>query len=239
MQIRYEIDSKKFSNIPGSPIAYWCSEAMINVFENGVKLGLFAPTKKGLDTGDNDKYLRFWHEVGFNKIGINYKDSIHFSIDHMKWAPHDKGGDYRRWYGNKDWVINWENDGFDLHHSKANLRNEKYYFKKAITWSSLSSGKISFRISNYGAISNTAGSSIYFENDASYLIGFLNSKIAQEILDIISPTLNYSAGPISEVPIILKPDQLVEQLSTECCSLSKIDWDSFETSWDFKKHPLI
>lgn len=239
---RYLTSQDNFSKIPGSPVAYWVGENLYSDFINGKMLNDISPTKKGLDTGDNDRYLKYWHEVNFFKIGIGFKSSNEFSQHTKKWAPHDKGGDFRRWYGNKEWVINWENNGFELHNSKANLRSEKFYFNDAITWCSLSSGKISFRISNYGAISNTAGSSLYpNDNINMYLLGFLNSNVSQLILDIISPTLNYSAGPIGQIPIIIdchyKAD--IEGIVKENIFISKTDWDSFETSWDLKKHPLV
>lgn len=140
----YESNPKNFSKIPGMPVAYWVSEKVYSDFQNTL-LGDIAPTKKGLDTGNNDRFLRYWFEINYNKLGIDFSSSIDFTNSTMKWAPHDKGGEYRRWYGNKEWVINWENDGCELRNSKANLRSERFYFHNAITWCSLSSGKISFR----------------------------------------------------------------------------------------------
>lgn len=231
-----------FAKIPGSPVAYWASKNIYDDFEKGITLSAAAATKKGLDTGENDKYLRLWHEVSFGKIGIEFESSDHFTRAGKKWAPHDKGGDFRRWYGNKDWIINWENNGFALHHSKANLRSEQFYFRKAITWGSLSSGKISFRDSDYGAISNTAGSSIYTDSEKFfYLIGFLNTNVAQKLLNFVAPTLNYSAGPVGTLPIVFD-SKYIEFVATAAKSnieISKIDWNSFETSWDFTRHPFI
>ncbi len=239
----YEAQQFNFSKIPGAPIAYWVSEQIFKDFSSNKLLGDIVPTKKGLDTGENDRFLRYWHEVNFKKLGIGYSTSKAFSSAGMKWAPHDKGGEFRRWYGNKDWVINWENDGYELHYSKANLRSEKLYFSDAITWSSLSSGKISFRNSDYGAISNTAGSSLYPANntESKYLIALLNSAAAQKMLDIISPTLNYSAGPVGQIPIIYADDysEQVRMLAEKNISLCEEDWNYFETSWDFLAHPLV
>lgn len=152
---------ENFAKIPGAPVAYWVSENVIKVFSIGMALGDVAPTKKGLDTGENERFLRLWHEVSFDKFGYDNHSKVEFVSSASKWAPHDKGGEFRRWFGNKEWVINWENDGYELKHSKANLRSEKYYFLNSITWSSLTSGNISFRFSDCGAISNTAGSAIY------------------------------------------------------------------------------
>lgn len=228
-----------FSKIPGIPVAYWVSEKVYSDFQNTL-LGDIAPTKKGLDTGNNDRFLRYWFEINYNKLGIDFSSSIDFTNSTMKWAPHDKGGEYRRWYGNKEWVINWENDGCELRNSKANLRSERFYFHNAITWCSLSSGKISFRYSDYGAISNTAGSSLYpNEKMTNNLLGLLNTKVAQYLLDIVSPTLNYSAGQVSLIPIVLSRNSNENEYVKDNINLSKEDWDSFETSWDFKTHPLI
>lgn len=237
-----QVSTMNFSKIPGSPIAYWVSKNIISDFYLNKEMASLVPVKKGLDTGQNDKFLRYWFEVSFPKFGVGFESSEKFTEAQKKWAPHDKGGDFRRWYGNKEWVINWENNGYELHNSKANLRSKKLYFSNAITWGSLSSGKVSFRKSDYGAISNTAGSSLYPEEfESYYYIGLLNSNTAQLLFDIISPTLNYSAGSIGQIPIILgmnEKDKVIE-ISKENIAISKSDWDSFETSWDFVIHPLI
>ena len=239
----YTANADNFSKIPGSPIAYWVSSNLFYDFSKGKLIGGLIPVKKGLDTGNNDKFLRYWFEVDYNKVGVGYLDSNSFCAQKKKWAPHDKGGEFRRWYGNKEWVINWENNGFELHNSSANLRSERYYFNKAITWNSLSSSLISFRYSDYGAISNTAGSSMYpSENELLYL-GLTNSVVAQMIYNIISPTLNYSAGSVALLPVLFEEITLrktrIDELAQENIDSVKKDWDSFETSWDFKKHPLI
>lgn len=233
--------TENFEKIPGSPVAYWVGEKVLRAFEHP-QLGELVPTKKGLDTGENDKFLRYWFEISRSIFGIGYANSKEFSTAKMKWAPHDKGGEFCRWYGNKEWVINWENNGFALHNSRANLRSEKLYFTNAITWSSLSSGKISFRFSDYGAISNTAGSSLYPTKEITYYyLGLLNTNVAQLLIDVISPTLNYSAGPISQTPIAFREDKksAIDDLVKANITISRTDWDAFETSWDFKRHPLL
>ena len=236
----FAADQSNFSKIPGSPVAYWASEQIFTDFQKSISLGEYVPTKKGLDTGENDKFLRYWFEVSKSIFGVGFDSSDSFSLAKMKWAPHDKGGDFRRWYGNKDWVINWENNGFELHNSKANLRSERYYFQVAITWCSLSSGKISFRLSDYGAISNTAGSSLYPDKkDFCYLLALLNSSVTQYLLDIVSPTLNYSAGSVSLIPLLLSDNKAISSFAAQNVELSRFDWDSYETSWDFVTHPFI
>jgi len=237
--IGFFANGKKFLQIPGNITAYWVSKSLENVFANPL-LGNLAPVKKGIDTGENDRFLRYWFEVNFLKIGINCFSSLAFASKFYKWAPHDKGGEFRKYYGNKEWIVNYENSGEELKKSKANLRSPTLFFNKAITWGSLSSGNISFRLSDYGAISNTAGSSLFpKESDLVYYLGLLNSKVVQKIVDILSPTLNYSAGPISMIPTLYKKNISIERMTEELVQLAKADWDSFETSWDFNKHPLI
>ena len=240
----YQADATTFHDIPGSPIAYWASESVLTAFSRNIPLGSFAPTKKGLDTGDNDRFLRTWYEVSFTTIGFNAPNSDFFYQGGYKWAPHDKGGDFRKWYGNNEWIINWSNNGIELRQSSANLRSEHFYFHNAITWSALSSGKPSFRLSDCGAISNTAGSSIYpADNESAFLLGLMNSSTIDKLLTILAPTLNYSAGPVSEVPIALimnfSQRNLVDCLVKQSTLVSKFDWDSQETSWDFRRSPLL
>ena len=231
------VEQKNFEKIPGCPIAYWISDALYKAFSK-THLNALVPVKKGLDTGNNDYFLKYWHEVSFKKIGINQTKKS-FNEKKYKWAPHDKGGTFRRWYGNNEWVINWENDGKELKNSTANLRSEKLYFKKSITWNSLSSGKISFRLSDNGAISNTAGSSLYPDDSLVLYIGLLNSNVCQYCLDIISPTLNYSAGPVGLIPVIMDKDKSVAVNVPINISISRADWDAHETSWDFQRNELL
>ena len=229
------IKQSNFEKIPGFVIGYWVSDNLLNAFSNSL-LSTLVPVKKGLDTGNNDYFLKLWHEVSFKKMGIRKRKEDF--IGNYKWAPHDKGGSFCRWYGNNDWIINYENNGEELRNSTANLRSERLYFTDAITWNSLSSGKISFRLSNYGAISNTAGSSLYPSKEELYsYLSYLNTKVAQYCLDIVSPTLNYSAGPVGLIPII-KSSKGIE-LTKQCVNIAKSDWDSHETSWDFEANPLV
>lgn len=234
----YRAGQKDFLKIPGSPIGYWLSPELFAAFAHGKLLKDLVPVKKGLDTGNNDRYLRLWFEVSNDKTGINLSRND-FNRNRRKWAPHDKGGSYRRWYGNTDWLINWENDGKELRDSTANLRSEKFYFERALTWNSLSSGNISFRLSDYGAISNTAGSSLFppDEHLLSYL-GILNSSVNQELLNVVSPTLNYSAGPVGSVPILaIKTD--LNDIVNELVEISRREWNSKEYSWFYVGNELV
>ena len=235
----YRRDAETFKQIPGTPIAYWASDGLLNAFEVG-PLVKEVPVKKGLDTGDNDRFLRYWHEVDFGNFGIGYDSARSFFQSGSKWAPHDKGGDFRKWYGNNDWVINWASDGKELKASSANLRSPQFYFQKAVTWSALSSGRPGFRLSDQGALSNTAGSSMFPEEKSiSPVLAYMNSSVVLRALELLAPTLNYSAGPVGSVPLMSDDIDGCSEISDECVSISKSDWDSFETSWNFKRHPLI
>ena len=236
----YRRDAETFKQIPGTPIAYWASDALTAAFEHGC-LKESIPVKKGLDTGDNDRFLRLWHEIENSKLGLHFENSASFSSFGATWAPHDKGGEFRKWYGNNDWVLNWRSDGEELRHSTANLRSQQYYFQIAVTWSALSSGAPSFRLADQGSISNTAGSSMYpVKGELSCILAYMNSSVVAFVLGLLAPTLNYSAGPVGNVPFPSGANQAsINLLSDGCVEMSRNDYDSFETSWDFKRHPLV
>ena len=233
---RFTANADNFSKIPGSPIAYWVSENFINAFENGQLLGDIIPVKKGMDTGNNDYFIKLWFEVNSKRIDF---------FDHSKkWIPYDKGGDYRKWYGNNEYILNWEYDGLELRNSKANLRSKHLYFRPSITWSALSSSNTSFRFSSFNGSFDSAGSSMFPSEDMiPFYLGLMNTTVSQHYLNVINPTLNYGAGSMGQSPIIIpKNNKILDDINSfvdECITHSKTDWDSFETSWDFKKHPLI
>ena len=236
----YISDQRNFVKIPGSPIGYWVSEKIIDVFSKEL-LGDKCPVKKGADTSDNNYFLRMWHECSFNKLGINQLSSEEFTNNRYKWAPYNKGGQARRWYGNNEIFVLWENNGYELENSKGNLRSRHLYFKNAITWNALTSSKTTARLSNYGAIFDSAGSSMFpDENHLYYLLGFMNSSCVGELLIILNPTLNYGAGTVASLPFIDKADKtLINTLVRFNTTISKLDWDAHETSWDFKENELI
>ena len=249
--LKYVVDAGNFYKIPEHPIAYWCSANMFDIFANEKSLEHIAHPKKGLATTDNNRFLRMWFEIENTKFGIGYKNASSAQASHSKWFPLNKGGEYRKWYGNSTYVVNWENNGAEMKDAiikrynggsyTKEIRSESYYFQNSITWSALTAGAPSFRFSNYGALFDSAGSSMFPDENVEYLMGFLNTKIVEIILAIINPTLNYGAGTIGCVPLIveknIKTD--VESKAKENISLAKEYWDSFETSWYFKKHPLI
>jgi type II restriction/modification system DNA methylase subunit YeeA len=241
---RYYVTMGEFLKIVGCPISYWVNDGIKTIFSRGKLLSGIMPVKKGMDTGNNKEFLRFWYEINKDKLGINLKEGIETLRFNKKWVPYNKGGGYRKWYGLNEYVINWENDGFELKNSKANIRSKHLYFKNGITWSSLSTTKISSRISNYGAIFDSAGSSMFPKKENfNYYLAFMNMKVTEYILNIINPTLNYGAGTIGKLPILFIESEeykrKINYITNECINISQKDWDSFETSWDFKQHPLL
>ena len=240
-----------FSKISGSPIAYWASETLYNSFEFGTLLEELAHPKKGLATTDNNRFLRLWHEISKEKMAVGCKTRREALGTRRKWFPLNKGGDFRRWYGNKTYLVNWYNDGIEMKEAivtrynggsyTKEIRSEDRYFHDSITWSALTAGTSSFRLSDYGALFDSAGSSMFPESDLFYILALLNTTVINYILNIINPTLNYGAGSIANIPVIIdgKEKAMVERISKECVSISHQDWDSFEISWDFEMHPIV
>lgn len=240
------ISGDSFKDIPGSPIAYWASPQIQNTFRENPKLNNFADVKKGSFTGNNNLFLKFWFEVVFCRIGFNTSSRIETVGFDKKWYPYNKGGSYRKWYGNNEYVINWENDGQELqNYKKFGMRNPKYFFKEGITWSSLTSGNVSFRYSPQGYLFDSKGPMIFPKKGYSAydFLSIINTKISSELLALMAPTLDFNPTPVGNIPIkkmdIKKFNIKCNKYTHENISLSKSDWDSFETSWDFKIHPLI
>ena len=196
-----------------------------------------------MDTGNNDLFLKLWTEVNFNIIGIGLVNGQDTITQCKKWIPYNKGGEFQKWYGNKEYIINWANDGEELKQSTANLRSQHLYFKNAITWNALTSNTTSARFSDYGALFDSAGSSMFPSNLYNFYLSFMNTKIVDSLLKIINPTLNYGAGTVGNLPIIFPKQESVKQqidtLTQECIEISKEDWDSRETSWDFRTNELV
>ena len=190
-----------------------------------------------------------WHEVNCNKISYNSKNIADSIRSKRKWFPYNKGGDYRKWYGNNTFVVNWENDGYEIRNynnflnssrsSNIGIANTQYYFMESGTWGLVSSSDFSVRYSPIGAIFDTGGSSVFCKSNLKYVIGLLNSKISKECLKAQNPTLNYQPGNVAGVPVIFRDVDNIDSDVERCIDLSKTDWDSFETSWDFETHPFI
>ena len=244
-QIYYEALQDNFSKIPGSPVAYWVSEQFLKVFGSPYTIGTQAAAKKGLTTSDDATFLRFWYEVPVAAVKFNAQNTDDANLSEAIWFPLNKGGEFRRWYGNNEYVINWLNNGQNLRaFSKSVIRNEDYYFREAGSWNDIASGLVSFRYKSQGQIFNDAGPSIFGDNDTlKYLIAMGNSKVMQEICFFIAPTIHYTVGQISNTPIVYpncnEERERVISLSDNNILLSKNDWDSFETTWDFKRNPLV
>ncbi|MGI6450842.1 MAG: BREX-1 system adenine-specific DNA-methyltransferase PglX [Desulfitobacteriia bacterium] len=245
----YRSTKEFYSKIPGFPIAYWCSKRISELFEHSLLLSDIASARLGIATGDNDRFLRIWHEVDVNNIGFNIKSREESKQTKKKWFPMNKGGEYRKWFGNDDYVVNWENDGYEIcnfRDSTGKLRsrpqNLRDCFVSGISWTVISS-KSSFRHSPTGFLYNNKGPCINTasKRDDLIILGLLNSIVTEYILQILSPTMGFEAGYISKIPVILVDDKKskIADLVNENIVKSTIDWDSFETSWDFKKHPLL
>lgn len=229
-----------FAKIPGSPVAYWVKNAILRCYRFP-KIYDYAKPCKGIDTGDNNIFLRLWYEVETTKRFIPCGKSCTVNdFSSCKWFPYNKGGNYRRWYGNNEYLLNWESNGQTLKNFKgSNLRNKDKYFEKGITWSTVTSGQSSFRYFDYGFLFDNGGSCLFANNHLLYIQGLLNSAVSQELLTI-QPTLNNQPGTIGSIPLILDDgEEQVQSLVQENIETSRKDWDSFETSWDFKKHPLV
>ena len=244
---RYRFDSKNFRDIPGSPIAYWASDQVRKVFRENQNLGEIAEPRVGLQTGDNNRFLRLWYEVEYGRIGYGCRNAEEALNSKKKWFPYNKGGEFRKWYGNQEYVVNWENDGEEIKNftdGQGRLRsrpqNTGYYFREGITWSKVTIGSFSVRYVPKGSIFDVAGCSLFTDSkNLSSLIGLMNTVIIKKILESLSPTLNYEVGHIKSLPVIIKNDNKIKSLVEKNISFSKTDWDSFETSWDFKKHPFL
>ena len=243
---RYAAEQSNFSKIPGSPVAYWLSDTVFRSFEFN-SASDYGRAQKGLDTCDVNRFVRNWYEVTSLKIGFTTSNTEMTLTMQNKWYPYAKGGEYRKWYGNVDTVVLWENDGYELRHYfmadgklKSRPQNTDDYFKELITWSAITSGKPSMRYINHCIYGGGGTAYVPFEN-LQYTLALFNSKLAVMYLDVISPTLNYEAGHIMSIPF--KYDNSKENEISSCAqnaiNIEKNDWDSYETSWDFKRNPLL
>lgn len=238
----FETETTKFSKIPGSPIGYWLSDSFINMFADNSLIGDFADCNNGFTTGDNNLFLRLWFETDISYIAFNALSNEDSIRSGKKWFPYNKGGSFRKWYGNNDYVINWEKGGKDIkEYGHLVPRSMKYQFKRAISWSKISSGVCSFRVKDTGTMFDVAGLSMFpFDDDNYYyLLASANSIVSQKCLEVLSPTLNYEAGHVASLPSKIFAKENVKELSKTNVELSKMEWDSFEISWDFEGHPLL
>ena len=244
---RNAADQTNFSKIPGSPVAYWVSVGLLRAFATGKALGDIALARNGMKTGENGRFVRLWWEVilqGFNPTACDWKEA---SSSGAKWFPYNKGGEFRKWYGNNDCIVNGQNEGDEIfNHAKADKRNVQDYplelkFKPSASWSLVTSGQPAFRYKENN-LSDIAGMSFFTKKqELLILLGFCNSKIALEILRILAPTINFQAGDIGRLPIVDYgvETETIRGLVSSNINESTTDWDSSEVSWDFKRNPLI
>lgn len=240
---RFATNQKDFEKIPGSPIAYWVSERVREIFATSEKLGDVGEGKSGLQTGNNDLYLRQWYEISIMEIGFNLLKKNDSILENKKWLPQVKGGSFRKWYGNFDYVVNWKDDGREIKNEKGSvIRNEKFYFKEGLTWSHTTSGTFAIRYLPNGFLFNVEAPTLFLENNRKIeILGYLNSKIINFIFNLINPTLHYLAGDIIKLPVYFenKKSNDIEKITQENIQIAKQEWDSRETSWDFEKLSLI
>ena len=252
MQICYQTNINNFKKIPGCPLTYWVSSQGFENFSRMHRLEDYCIARIGMVTGDTARFIRFWQEINFANMGLNIHSVAESISSHKKWFPIQNGGDYRKWYGNIDSVVNYENDGFELKNDNyvgTRIRSHNYNgelaFKPGLSWTTISSSRFSCRISTGGYIYDTAGPFLMSNcrDDDVPILAFLDSSVAQYYLSILNPTLNFPPGYLLSLPydksIVETKDKEIRQLTNENILLTKKDWDSFEISWDFKKHPLI
>ncbi|EPO5781240.1 BREX-1 system adenine-specific DNA-methyltransferase PglX [Vibrio harveyi] len=248
----YEAKPDNFKNIPGQPIAYWASDNDRMAFANGKSLNEIAPPRLGMATGHNDTYLRLWHEVSLKKTGFDMQDRKEAQASGKKWFPYNKGGDFRRWYGNCEYLVNWENDGQKLqttmHPSGTRLWahnfNLDYIFKPSITWTATSSSYFAVRRSDAGFLFDVKGSSCFpIEGKENLVLGFLCSSATQHFMKILNPTIEFQPGNIASLSLPVESfqvhDEKIDNIVSKAVSIAKSDWDMYETSWNFTHNPLI
>ncbi|MBY7358703.1 BREX-1 system adenine-specific DNA-methyltransferase PglX, partial [Escherichia coli] len=230
------MSSKEFHSIPGKQILYWITPSLAEMFNSGLNFGNMSTAKKGVTTGNNDKYLRLWHEVSIDKTSMFCKENS------ATWYPVTKGGKYRKWYGNKDYLINWKNNGFEIKNSPGfELRNESFFFQEGLTWGDVSSGDFSMRYHDEKGLFEGRGP-MAFADEYEYILGFMNSNIAKAFLKLFCPTLTYNVGDVVKVPLSHIPSHIKEKIiinTKRIIELTKDDYNSYETSWKFKKSHLI
>ncbi|AMP93471.1 BREX-1 system adenine-specific DNA-methyltransferase PglX [Legionella pneumophila] len=241
----YRASASDFKKIPGSPIAYWTTKSVLRAFDSFPQINEVCEPKSGLSTTDNNRFLRFWYEVNFNGIPFEITDISETVDANYRWYPFSKGGDYRKWEGNREYVVNWWHNGVEIRDATRDAAggrvvSPEFYFKRGITWSGISSSKPSMRaIQNL--IFGSGGKGLFTDGKDNFYLGFLNSKIALYCLGLLSPTLNYEAGHIGSLPITHSSDakDKCDMNIPRLTYLSKYDWDSYETSWDFTRQPLL
>lgn len=244
---KYCFESKlsNFLKIPGFSIIFWEHERVFEIFEKYPNMDSYLEVKNGMSTTNNNKFLRLWTEVNVDKICFDAENRQQAKDSNKKWFPYNKGGEYRKWFGNSIYVCNWENDGKEIRKAAegatgGRIVSEDYYFNRSLSWSKISSGQFSLRFYYPGHLFDVAGPSIFGDiKDQYFALGLANSVVKKPMLESISPTLNYERGHVALFPVIEKEKNIICNIAETNIRISKDEWDSFETSWDFKEHPLI
>jgi hypothetical protein len=242
-------NQEDFAKIPGSPVGYWVGEDMIQAFVNGEALGDLTDVRQGLATSNNDRFIKLWHEVSLDNFTDKATDLKSAQVSNKKWFPYNKGGDYRKWYGNQEYVVNWKNDGYEIRNFtndkgkiRSAVRADQYYFRESLTWSFVSSKGFGIRYSPSGFIFDVGGSSMFVdEGNAKLILGFLISKPSIEYLSVFSPTINFQVGDLKLLPILEdKTNRIqIDDSVGFCINASKEDWDSSEESWNFEGDKVV
>ena len=239
---RYAADQSNFSKIPGSPVAYWVSDIVPLIYTENPTLEKLADVKHGLSTGKNEMFVRLWEEVAWTKVDTSITSRDQIATSPAKWFPYNKGGEFRKWYGNADYVLWYNLEGQAKMASLSGHRHDgkDRYFQEGITWSFISSSNFGVRYTPPGFAFDVAGSSMFFDRDIiKYVTGLLCSCLGTFFMSIQNPTLNFQVGNLKNVPVLIKEQSAVEERVDSCINMSKQDWDSYETSWDFKRNPLV
>jgi hypothetical protein len=244
----FEQYSDNFAKIPGGPVAYWVSEKFTNMYKQ-TSIAQIATTREGMTTADNDQFVRLWEEVNSEHIAFGCTTSFEAQKTNRRWFPYAKGGDFRKWYGNSWYVVDWQDDGWRIRNFKdektgrirSHNYNLEYIFRECLSWTRVTSGNFCIRYYPKGYLCDTAGAGLFVEKDRMFLLGWLSTNIVNQMLQIQNPTIVVQAGDVARIPVPEKKNnkQDIENLVEDNISISKEDWDSFETSWDFKVHPLV
>src|SRR5699024_9323201 len=236
---RYRFNQDNFKKIPGSPLAYWASEKLVQAF-TGKNIKDFGIARSGLSTGNNNKYMRLGFEINIENIGFNYSNNNDFLKYARDYVPINKGGKFRKWYGNNEYVINW--DKADEFHRPRTTYTD-LYFKPGITWSAITSGDFSSRFYEKGFLFDHAAASLFINNKdyVKYYIGLMRTNVFNDMIKMLNPTLNSGAETIEKIPVIISNTQksTIDKITNDSINLSKFDWNTFEVSWHFKKNPLV
>ncbi len=243
----FRASAADFKKIPSKPIAYWVGKSLRDLYSSHKLAGEVSKAVVGLQTGDNDRFIRFWYEVDNSRISTNLTNTEESKSNSIKWVPYNKGGAYRKWYGNREYVVNWEGDGVEIRNfkdSRGKLRsrpqNTSFYFREAITWSEITSSWKSFRFNSAGSISDVKGQSAFFSDRMLLFktLAWLNSNITEYLTKVLNPTLSFQSGDYRNIPLPLMDDEC-GKLAKRAVKISKVDWDASELSFDFKTLPII